>query len=96
MYLIFGIFIGILYGRNAREVNQKTYEDIQKAWRSFAKTPIAFDLYLLADSMYERIARLRMKEVVYTHDILCPCNHRNCLGYTPSIATYTRKIKAAV
>lgn len=92
MYLLFGIFIGALYGRNARAVNQRTYEDIQKAWQAFTKTHLAFTLYMVADAVYERLSR---REVIYSHDLLCTCNRRSCPGYTPSIATYTRKMKAA-
>lgn len=94
MYLFMGLVIGTLYGRNAETVNKKAYEDALAVWRVFAKTQLAFNLYILADAIYERIVRLREREVIYIHDMLCTCNKRNCLGYSPSINTYVRKLKA--
>lgn len=93
MYLLVGLFIGTLYGRNAREVNQRTHEDIQKAWSAFSKTKFALHLYYVADSLYDLLSGLNSRQVVYTHDMLCTCNRGRCR--TPSINTYVRKLKAA-
>lgn len=94
MDLLIGIFIGTIYGRNARRINDQTYHDLQRLWVAFRKTRIAFNLYMVADTLYERLAQFRNREVIYTHDFLCTCNRRKCLGYTSSISTYVRKLKA--
>lgn len=37
-------------------------------------------------------ARIEERSIVHKHSILCECGWHKCLGYTPSIDTYVRKI----
>lgn len=91
--ILFGMILGAIYGRNAGIINERLSADARKVWRGFARTGAALNLYMVADAIYERLANLHKREVVYNHDLLCTCNRRSCRPL--KINTYVRRIKAA-
>jgi hypothetical protein len=39
--------------------------------------------------------KAELEEILPKHSILCQCGWHRCLGYTPSMKTYARKMKTA-
>ncbi len=91
MSLVLGIIIGAIYGRNARVINQRLYEDICHIAVMVSKTQLAVTGYYLLETIVMVLER-KLQPQTYTHDLLCTCNRRSCKPV--SINTYVRKLKA--
>lgn len=92
MYLLIGIIIGTIYGRNVNIVNERAYEDIRKISLAFSKTKTAATGYFIMEAIYLAFERKLVQKNIYTHDILCTCNRRACRPL--KIETYVKRIKA--
>lgn len=92
-FIIFGILIGTIYGRNMGEINRRTYADVCRAALAFSRTGFALGLYYMVEAIYTYFERKFVQKTICTNDILCECNRRKCRPL--KIDTYVRKIKAA-
>lgn len=91
--MLLGIVIGVLYGRNARAINERTLSDLKKMYWAFSKTKLAITLYYILENLYIAFEQRYVHKQPKEHNLLCECGH--CKYRTVSIDTYVRRLKAA-
>lgn len=91
MDLFLGLIVGVVYGRNARHINERVYADACKVADVLSRSQMGITAFFVLETIVRALER---QQVVCMQSIMCECNRRSCAGRTVSVNTYVRKLKA--